>query len=131
MTLEYTSNFKETPSANTLFPEIHDILHQTTGVIIENIKSRAIKRDTYYIGSGDKNNAFIHLDLALIEGRPLEMKQALDALLLEYLEAHFEASKKTLNLQITIKIHDVTKNTYFKYPSGSLTPQISSDAQAK
>jgi 5-carboxymethyl-2-hydroxymuconate isomerase len=121
ITVEYTNNIKETVYAEMIFPKIHDITHQVTGAAVKNMKSRAVKRDCFYIASGEPDKAFVHLHLQLLEGRPLEMKQALGKLLLDFLESYFATSKQTLDLQITVKIDDIAKNTYMKYSPGSFS----------
>ena len=73
-----------TPPASTelldfmdLFGDLHEILSTTGGVRIENCKSRALRRETWHIGRGEDRNAFVHLEVVLLETR--QVKAALSA----------------------------------------------------
>lgn len=118
--LEYTNNIDLELDYNRLFSEIHKIIHKHAGIKIENCKSRVIKLDKYYIGDGKKQNAFIHLEIKILEGRSYQIKSELGNFVLKLLEKHFSEEKKDFDLQITIELIDIEKNSYFKFPSGSL-----------
>ena len=118
--LEYTNNIDLDLDHNNLFSQIHKLIHKHAGIKIENCKSRVIKLDKYYIGDGKRQNAFIHLEIKILEGRSYQIKSELGNLTLKLLEKYFSEVKKDFDLQITIELIDIEKNSYFKFPSGSL-----------
>jgi len=118
--LEYTDNIIQDTDFDSLFLKIHQILFNTGGINIENCKSRAVKIQNYFIGQGDANNAFIHLQIQFLEGRSDSLKQAIGHQILNLLKEYYKASLENLNLQITVEITDIQKKTYFKIPEGSL-----------
>jgi 5-carboxymethyl-2-hydroxymuconate isomerase len=122
LTLEYTSNLSQSIDADQLFPRLHQILVNVGGISIHNCKSRAVCLDTYYIGKGDVQDAFIHLDIRFLEGRSLELKQRIGRLSLSWLKEYFAPSLAELELQVTVGIADIQPQTYFKIPEGTLTP---------
>ncbi|MFX1512941.1 MAG: hypothetical protein ACFFCQ_10170, partial [Promethearchaeota archaeon] len=79
------------------------------------------RHNEYLIGRGDSNNAFIHLEIKLLEGRSIDRKSQLGKELLELLKRKFPSSMKDLNLQITVQIIDISRSSYFKYPKGTFT----------
>ncbi len=122
ITLEYTSNITQAIDFNQLFSELHRILSDIGGVRIENCKSRAVRRDNYLVGDGAISGAFVHVELSLVKGRSAEWIDRIGSLTLEKLEAAYDDSKNSLDLQITLHFSDLDRERYFKYPSGTLTP---------
>ena len=41
---------------------------------------------------------------------------------LELLKEHFAAAPEELDVQITVEIEDIRRETYFKHPSGTWSP---------
>ncbi|MBC8496371.1 MAG: 5-carboxymethyl-2-hydroxymuconate Delta-isomerase [Chloroflexi bacterium] len=122
ITLEYTGNITQEIKAQALFSKVHHVLEEVGGIRIENCKSRTIRLDDYYIANGETANAFLHLEIRFIEGRTPERKAEIGEQCLEFLEIYFAKSISSLNLQITVEIVDIHKQSYFKFPKGTLTP---------
>lgn len=123
ITLEYTANITRQIDFKVLFHQIHTAIHDIAGVNIENCKSRSRKIDTFYMGDGQADAAFVSFEIYLLEGRTEAIKQALIQAILVLLENAFSLEKELFNLQITAKIGDIAKAFYLKYPAGSFTPQ--------
>ncbi len=117
ITLEYTDNIKDAVEYPAFFAELHKIIHQITDANIESCKSRAKKIDCYYMGSGGNEKAFVHLELYLLAGRELAIKQALGEAVLKLLQRYYPQSLAALDLQISVKVDDIKRETYFKYPA--------------
>lgn len=115
ITLHFTDNIKALPKFSDLFSEVHFVLHTITGIKIENCKSKVIKLNNYYIGDGEKNQGFVHLEVKIMEGRLHKIKSETGKSMLKILKNHFNESSKLLNLQITTEIIDIQKNSYYKY----------------
>lgn len=121
--LEYSSNVLEQTGFAPLFVGIHEILHERAGIRLDNCKSRALRRDEFYIGDGHPSNAFVHLDIRFIEGRSEDVKQSVGTASLNRLKQFFEKSMARLDLQITVELGDIQRSSYFKFPEGTLTAQ--------
>ncbi len=120
--LEYTGNITQEIDTQALFSMIHQVLGNEAGIPIENCKSRAIRLENFHIAKGEPENAFIHLEIRFIEGRTREMKKTIGEQCLDFLENYFRESFSSLNLQITVEILDIHRQSYFKFPKGTLTP---------
>jgi 5-carboxymethyl-2-hydroxymuconate isomerase len=120
LTLEYTANLAGTPPTPELLLSIHGLLNSVAGIRPENCKSRWREVDGWVVGRGDPNAAFVHLDLRFLEGRPLEVQQAVGEGALEILKAHFLPEPPGVDLQITVEVQEIRKASYFKFPSGTL-----------
>lgn len=110
--LEHTNNIKE--NFKSLFQKLHQILIVEACASLENCKSRAVELDTFLIGNNDTNNAFVHLEIRLIEGRGLKIREKIGKLVLTILEEYFSKSQVDLNLQISVEITELPRNLYFK-----------------
>lgn len=123
LTLEYTANL--TPPANLadLLGSIHATLHKAGGVNIENCKSRVRVADTFHVADGQQDGAFLHLDIRLLEGRSIAVKQAVGEQVLEILKRAFSHAERDFDIQITVEIRDISRDSYFKHPPGTFTVQ--------
>jgi len=121
LTFQYTANIDRDVNFKNIFSTLHEILANTGGIKIDNCKSRAIKLDNYYIGRGESNNAFIHLDVRFLAGRSVELKKEIGRQILDFLKDIYAPSMAKYNLQITVEIGDIAGEFYFKSPGGSFT----------
>jgi 5-carboxymethyl-2-hydroxymuconate isomerase len=123
LTLEYTNNVSDPVDFDALFSRLHDILSEVAGIRIDNCKSRAVQLSDYRVGTGDAAGAFVHVDVAILAGRPLEIRQEIGRRMLESLREAYAGGLADLALQITVEVRDMEKDLYFKIPEGTLTPQ--------
>jgi 5-carboxymethyl-2-hydroxymuconate isomerase len=120
--LEYSDNVTEAYEILEALAELHNELEKTGLFNIEDVKSRAQYYDDCYIGDGNPDNAFIHLKVSILKGRPVEVRQHLSNHLLEFLKVHFSASLSELNCQISVEISEMDSETYTKTSSQNGTP---------
>ena len=73
LTLEYTDNL--TFEVQPLLARLHDELVATGAVNLKGIKSRTLKHTDYRMADGNKDYAFVHVNLLIRAGRPLEIQQ--------------------------------------------------------
>jgi 5-carboxymethyl-2-hydroxymuconate isomerase len=73
LTLEYTDNL--TFDVQPLLARLHDELVAIGAYNLPGVKSRAIRHSEYRIADGDPGYAFVHVDLLIRQGRPLETQQ--------------------------------------------------------
>jgi 5-carboxymethyl-2-hydroxymuconate isomerase len=122
LTLEYSSNVRIDRDLTTLFADLHDILEQTGGVRRDNCKSRARSVETFLIGSGSPRDAFVHLDIRLLNGRAVDVRQRICQQAKNAITAWFESSLESLDLQVTVEVREIDRRCYAKHPDGTLTP---------
>lgn len=113
--LEYTNNLGNI-DFQKIFSEIHSILATITDV--ETCKSRAIPLTNYYIGKDNNNHAFIHVELKLLAGRSLAIKQQIGEQIMAVLKKNLKIPSN-LNLQVTLEICDIDNLTYLKFINSS------------
>jgi 5-carboxymethyl-2-hydroxymuconate isomerase len=102
LTLEYSENLEV--DVQPLLARLHDELVATGAVNMKGLKSRAIRHTDYRIADGYEGYAFVHLNILLREGRPLETQQEVArramAVLEEVFGHHFDNGYISLSVDI-------------------------------
>ena len=103
LVLEYSDNLEF--EAQPLFARLHDELVATGVVNMKGLKSRAIKHTEYRIADGHPDYAFVHLNMLLRAGRPLETQQEVARRAMAVLEETFghRFDQGYLSLSVDIK----------------------------
>ncbi len=112
LTLEYTANLHDFDPAKALAALNHAAL--ASGQFDEaDIKSRAIRLDTYRIGTSTAPRAFIHVRVALLSGRTPEVRKHLAQSLLAALTTAVDLPK-TGEIQLSVETTDIDRASYAK-----------------
>jgi 5-carboxymethyl-2-hydroxymuconate isomerase len=117
LTLEYSDNLYF--DVQPLLARLHTELVATGAINLKGLKSRAIQHSQYRIADGDPDYAFVHVNLLIREGRPLEVQkdaaQRVMAVLKETFGYRFE--KGYLSLSVDIKeMRDGIAQTFHNIP---------------
>jgi 5-carboxymethyl-2-hydroxymuconate isomerase len=103
LTLEYTDNldFEVQP----LLARLHEEVVATGAINLKGIKSRAIRHTQYRIAEGNPQYAFVHVDLLIREGRPVEIQKEATRRVMAVLKETFgyRFEKEYLSLSVDIK----------------------------
>ena len=111
--IDYSNNVTE-PVDQVLFHLVHDYFIASGRFSIEDLKSRAIAHDQFLIGDGNTNNAFISIQLKIMEGRDEDFRKKLSVDVLAIAEQYFQESIKNMNLNLTCFVTEIQKSTYSK-----------------
>ena len=105
LTLEYTDNlaFEVQP----LLARLHDELVATGAVNLKGIKSRSIRHAEYRIADGDAGYAFVHVNLLIREGRPLETQREAARRVLAVLKETFGRRFEDGYLSLSVDIKEM------------------------
>lgn len=97
-----------------------DLLMQLNRVLIESglfdeidIKSRTQVFDDFLIGLSSENGAFVHVKLALLDGRSVDVKKELSSKLLVALQ-NFCTFGEDLKVQLCVEIQEIESGFYSK-----------------
>jgi 5-carboxymethyl-2-hydroxymuconate isomerase len=103
LTLEYTDNLNF--NIQPLLARLHSELVATGAINLKGLKSRAVRHSDYRIADGDPNYAFVHVNLLIREGRPLEIqKEAAQRVMMVLKEAFgYRFQDGYLSLSVDIK----------------------------
>ena len=112
--LEYSDNVSPDRSFEALGESLHEALAVFETFKLADIKSRWMAREGFRHGNGDRKNAFVHLRLEILSGRPAALKKTVGVKLLELLKQEFAQASKDLHLDISLEIRDLDREYYFK-----------------
>ena len=111
ITLQYKEKGEKVPELKSFFQDLHTLLHETAGIAYEHCKSRLIPVSNHLVGDGQGDQSFVHLEIRLIEGRPLEIKQKIGNQSVALLKQYFATTG-----QISVELIEMQKSLYFKHP---------------
>lgn len=118
LTLEYTDNLQPLAGFVELFGHLHRVLAEVSGIRLDNCKSRAVRREVYFVGAGGARQAFAHLTIRFLAGRSAEVKEQIGRQSLAVLQERLASTD--LEVQITVEIQEIDRAAYFKFPEGTL-----------
>ena len=105
--IEHTDNVLDKPSWKNIFCELHKILVDTGQWIESDIKSRVLEHKNFYIGDGGSNQAFVTLNIQILDGRSDNIKKEISQKALNLLRDNFPKSLKDLDFSITVQVSDI------------------------
>jgi len=108
---EFTDNLADRINHKSLFADFHSALVQKGGVDRKNCKSRAVKLDTFY----SEKETFVHLCVALLEGRDEDVLNRIGKALLDVLRRYYFADGEQDKVDITVEIREMNSKLYFKH----------------
>ena len=119
--LEYSSNIKESVNPKIILTELNSLISAELKVDIKKIKSRAIERAEFVVSDGENNQAFIHLEVAVLAGRPDEDHIKLSKALHQFLKSQFQQdSIHQLPISVTVEVRVMESDTYVRESVGEL-----------
>jgi 5-carboxymethyl-2-hydroxymuconate isomerase len=103
LTLEYSDNLDF--DVQSVLARLHTELVATGAINLKGIKSRAIRLCEYRIADGNPEYAFVHVNLLIRQGRPLETQQEAARRVMRVLKETFgdRFDQSYLSLSVDIK----------------------------
>ncbi|AZD06895.1 putative 5-carboxymethyl-2-hydroxymuconate delta isomerase [Pseudomonas chlororaphis] len=114
--MEYTANLPQLDADKALL-RLNNALVASGQFAEYDIKSRARKVETFRIGTGLGERAFVHVKLSLLSGRSPEIKKQLSQSLLAVLQELCEWPSG-VELQLAVEILDIDRESYGKLSIG-------------
>lgn len=114
ITLEHSANLRPDQPWTELLSRLHDQIAGLVGINVDTCKSRVQAYETYRVGDGTENQAFVHLTIRIFGGRSPAMKTELGRAALALVKRHVGASGEGLEVQVTVELQDIDREAYFK-----------------
>ena len=105
LTVEYTDNIEF--DIQDLLTRLHTALATTGAINLKAIKSRAIQHTEYRIADGNPGYAFVHVNLLIREGRPIEIQQDASKRVLDVLKDTFDKRFEHSHLSLSVDIQEM------------------------
>ena len=105
LTLEYTDNLEF--EVQPLLARLHAELVATGAINLKGIKSRAVRHSEYRIADGNKDYAFVHVNLLIREGRSPEIQKDAAQRVMAVLKESFGYRFKDEYLSLSVNIGEM------------------------
>ncbi|MCP2071008.1 UNVERIFIED_ORG: 5-carboxymethyl-2-hydroxymuconate isomerase [Pseudomonas lini] len=111
--MEYTANLPDLKAEVVLLRLNNALVASGQFAAESDIKSRAVKVETYRVGTGLGERGFVHVKLALLSGRSPAIKKQLSASLLAVIQ-ELGPWPDEVNVQLCVEILDIDREPYAK-----------------
>jgi 5-carboxymethyl-2-hydroxymuconate isomerase len=112
--IEYSANLEPELDVAGLVRATHDAALATGVFPLGGVRTRAQRREHHRVADGDPENCFVHLDIRIAAGRPLEVRKragdAIFAAVTDALAPHF----KKRPLGISMEMGEINPETSWK-----------------
>ena len=105
LTLEYTDNLEF--DVQPLLARLHSELVATGAINLKGLKSRTVRHSEYRIADGNPEYAFVHVNLLIREGRPIEIQQDASKRVLDVLKDTFDRRFEHSHLSLSVDIQEM------------------------
>jgi 5-carboxymethyl-2-hydroxymuconate isomerase len=115
--MEYTANLPDLNADVALIRLNHALVASGQFAAEFDIKSRAVKVETFKVGTALNERAFVHVKLALLSGRSGQTKKQLSESLLAVLQDLCQWPTG-IEVQLAVEILDIDRESYTKVAIG-------------
>lgn len=105
LTLEYSDNLIF--DVQDVLASLHAELAATGAINLKGLKSRAVRHSEYLIADGNPEYAFVHVNLLIRAGRPVEVKKDASQRVMKVLEDSFGQRFENSYLSISVDIKEM------------------------
>ncbi len=110
--LEASDNLLDQPDWAGLLRQINSTLVTTGLFTAADIKSRVLRHQVFAIGDGAPDQAFVTLNVQILDGRTDEVKGQLSEALLPVLAGAFPRTFAKMTCSLTVQITDIHRASY-------------------
>jgi len=109
LTIEYTDSLDV--DVQPLLARLHAELVATGAINLKGLKSRALRHSEYRIADGNPDYAFVHVNLLIREGRPLDVQKDMARRVMAALKETFGARFESGHLSLSVDIKEMCQGT--------------------
>lgn len=114
LTLEYSGDHPAISRARDVLHRLHALIASVESFSLEDIKSRAVVHDVTLVGDGSTPTAFVHLTVAILDGRPLTLRQRIATECLALLRHAVAEADGATPCEVTVEIREMERASYAK-----------------
>ena len=112
LVLEYSANVLDEPDLRRVLLDLHEAVMAAGLFERKDIKSRAVRHDVFAVADGAEDRAFVALSIAILDGRPDDVKAALAEAALEVLVGSYPKLVAGGRGAISVEIRDLHRASY-------------------
>jgi 5-carboxymethyl-2-hydroxymuconate isomerase len=108
--VEYSANLEEAVPIAALVADVHRAVLATGIFKLGAVRTRAARRDIFFIADGDPDNAFINVIARVASGRPLEKRRGLAEAIMAVIERETAALAASRGLALSIYVEEIDED---------------------
>ncbi len=126
--IEYSTNLDPDIDLRAVVEAVHKSAVDSGLFKIGGIRVRTLKHDIYKIADGNPEHAFLHIRVAILEGRSAEDRERLGNATLAAVDALLSNAQKKRGIALSVEIGEIDHNMSFK--KNSLHAQLAKGSAA-
>ena len=112
LVLEYSANVPDRPDLKRVLLDLHEALMASALFERKDLKSRTVRHDVFAVADGAEDRAFVALSIAILDGRPDEVKAAVSEAALDVLIRAFPKLVAGGRGALSVEIRDLHRASY-------------------
>jgi 5-carboxymethyl-2-hydroxymuconate isomerase len=112
LVLEYSANVPDHPDLKRVLLDLHEALMASALFERKDLKSRAVRHDVFAVADGAEDRAFVALSIAILDGRPDEVKAAVSEAALDVLIRAFPKLVAGGRGALSVEVRDLHRASY-------------------
>jgi len=112
LVLEYSANVPDKTDLRRVLLDLHEALLASALFERKDLKSRAVRHEDFAVADGAGDRPFVALSIAILEGRPDEVKAALSEAALDVLVRAFPKLVAGGRGAISVEVRDLHRASY-------------------
>jgi 5-carboxymethyl-2-hydroxymuconate isomerase len=112
LVLECSANVPDRPDLRRVLLDLHEAILASGPFDRKDLKSRAVRHDVFAVADGAGDRAFVALSIAILEGRPDDVKAALADAALDVLVRAFPTLVAAGRGAISVEVRDLHRASY-------------------
>ena len=112
LVLEHTANVPDRPDLRRVLLDLHEALLAAAPFERKDLKSRAVRHDVFAVADGADDRPFVALSIAILDGRPDDVKGAISDAALEVLVRAFPRLVAEGRGAISVEVRDLHRASY-------------------
>jgi len=109
--VEYSANLDDNLDIRRLVDDLHQVVIDSEAADVAAIRTRAERRESFRVGDGNPNNAFVHVTMRLRIGRSEETRSKLADALLAATDRNLQRAYATHAIATTVEIEEIDNLT--------------------
>lgn len=112
--IEYSANLEPDIELRAIVDTLHKSAADSGLFKIGGIRVRTLRHEIYKVGDGNPENAFMHIRVAILEGRAVEDRERLGNAVLAAVDALLANAHKRRGIALSVEIGEIDHNMSFK-----------------
>lgn len=112
--IEYSANLEPDIDLRAIVDTVHKSAVDSGLFKVGGIRVRTLRHDIYKVADGNPENAFLHIRVAILEGRSAEDRERFGNATLAAADAQLANAHKKRGIALSVEIGEIDHNMSFK-----------------